>query len=165
MNENPQDRPGVHLDPGIPPAPDGNRGPAAPGTPPENGTPPGYPPPPWPYWEEEKPPASSGWSAASLVLGILSVVLCCSSFPSLICAALAIVFAIVSRTKKRAFDGMAIAGLVLGMIGVVLGLLFLLCFLEIIEEALAEFNALEEEFLYDEPGIPGVAFFRFLFRL
>ena len=68
-------------------------------------------------------PRSRGWSVASMVLGILSVLCCCITYGGLVMAALAIVFAIVSRRNLGYFDGMAIAGLVLGIIGSVFGIM------------------------------------------
>ena len=60
-----------------------------------------------------------GWSVASLVLGILSVVCCCLGYAGALFAVGAIVFAIVARRTLGYFDGLAIAGLVLGIFGAV----------------------------------------------
>ena len=68
-------------------------------------------------------PRSRGWSVASMVLGILSVICCCITYGGLIMGLLAIVFAVVSRRNLGYFDGMAIAGLVLGIIGAVFGIM------------------------------------------
>ena len=62
-----------------------------------------------------------GWSVASMVCGIISVICCCTGYAGVIFGILAIVFAIISRKILGYFDGMAIAGLVLGIIGTVLG--------------------------------------------
>lgn len=67
-------------------------------------------------------PRSRGWSVASLVLGILSVLCCCITYGGLIMGVLAIVFAVISRRNLGYFDGMAIAGLVVGIIGTVFGI-------------------------------------------
>ncbi len=65
-----------------------------------------------------------GLSIASMVLGIVSLVLWCFWYLSIPCAILAIIFGIIG--KKRAGKGMAIAGLVLGIITlVILGILLL----------------------------------------
>ena len=66
-------------------------------------------------------PRSRGWSVASMVLGILSVLCCCISYGGLVMGLLAIVFAVISRRNLGYFDGMALAGLVLGIIGTVFG--------------------------------------------
>ncbi len=70
-------------------------------------------------------PRSRGWSVASLVLGILSILCCCLEYGGLIMGALAVVFAIISRRNLGYFDGMAIAGLVTGIIGAVFGIAML----------------------------------------
>ncbi len=80
---------------------------------------------------EKKP--KNGYAIASLVLGIVSVLsccCCCTSGMGLIvmgvCAILAIVFAFVSKKNSAGkMDGKAIAGLVLGIVAIVMLLLFL----------------------------------------
>ena len=62
-----------------------------------------------------------GWSVASMVLGIISVVCCCFGWSGLILGTMAIVFSVVSRKSLEYFDGMSIAGLVLGIFGLVFG--------------------------------------------
>ncbi len=57
---------------------------------------------------------SKGLSIASMVLGIISVVLFCFFYISIPCAILAIIFGIVGM--KKGGKGMGIAGLVLGII-------------------------------------------------
>ena len=57
---------------------------------------------------------SKGLSIASMVLGIISLVLCCFIYISLPCAILAVIFGIVGM--KKGGKGMGIAGLVLGII-------------------------------------------------
>lgn len=64
--------------------------------------------------EEKK---SAAFSVASLVLGILSLVCCCLFPVAGVCAVLAIVFAFISRSRLGQLDGMSIAGLVCGIIG------------------------------------------------
>lgn len=60
-----------------------------------------------------------GFAIASMILGIFSILCCCFTYIGLIIGVLSIVFAVVSRVRMGYFDGMAIAGLVLGIIGVV----------------------------------------------
>lgn len=62
------------------------------------------------------PVEKKGMSTASLVLGIVSVVLMCFSYVSLPCAVLAIIFGVLGKQKGGA--GMAKAGLILGIITV-----------------------------------------------
>lgn len=57
---------------------------------------------------------SKGLSIASMVLGIVSVVTLCVSYVSIACAVLAIIFGIIGR--KKGGKGMAITGLILGII-------------------------------------------------
>jgi uncharacterized membrane protein len=68
----------------------------------------------------------NGMGTASLVLGILGLV-CCGS---LIMSVLAIVFGVMGRKKVAAGQatngGMATAGMILGIVGVVLGILGLI---------------------------------------
>jgi hypothetical protein len=70
-------------------------------------------------------PKSRGFSVASMVFGIISVICCCTGWVGVFCAALAIVFAVVSRKTLRYFDGMSIAGLVLGIFGLVMGVMII----------------------------------------
>ena len=66
---------------------------------------------------EDKPvPASRGLSITSLVLGILSVLGCCCCTPL---GVVAVVLAIVYSKRAGKLDGMALAGLILGIIGIV----------------------------------------------
>lgn len=83
----------------------------------------GAPMPETPKPGQEKAPGG-GYATASLVLGIVALVLtcpcCCCLYPAAgICAVLAIVFSVVSR-KAGGKSGKAIAGLVLGIVALVL---------------------------------------------
>ena len=62
---------------------------------------------------------SRGWSVASFVLSLISVICCCMWYISGILAVLGIIFAIVSRKNLGYFDGLGIAGLVLSIFGLV----------------------------------------------
>ena len=64
------------------------------------------------------PAEKKGFSIASMVLGIVSLVCCCIWYISIPCSILAIVFSIVG--KKKGGKGMATAGLVLGIIAIAL---------------------------------------------
>ncbi|MBQ8350793.1 MAG: DUF4190 domain-containing protein [Clostridia bacterium] len=78
-----------------------------------------------PYFDPYASPMqrqSKAFSIASLVLGIVAIVCCCLSPVSLICAVLAIVFAVLHRRQVGFFEGMSIAGLVCGIIGAVLAI-------------------------------------------
>ena len=67
---------------------------------------------------QEKKEENKGYSIASMVLGIISVILFCFTYISIPCAILAIIFAVVGKNKGG--KGMATAGLVLGIISVAL---------------------------------------------
>lgn len=68
---------------------------------------------------------SKGLSIASMVLGIVSVVLFCIWYISVPCAILAIIFGIVGM--KKGGRGMGIAGLVLGIVAIaILAIIYLL---------------------------------------
>ncbi len=66
-------------------------------------------------------PKTKGWSVASLICGILSLICCCLGLASVIFGILAIVFAVISRRNMNYFDGMSVAGLILGIFGIVMG--------------------------------------------
>ena len=91
-------------------------------------------------------PRSRGWSVASMVLGILSILCCCFTYVPLVLSVLAIVFSIVSRRNLGYFDGMAIAGLVMGIIGfifsvvAIVGDLYLQANPDLLNQILEQFN-------------------------
>ncbi len=67
-------------------------------------------------------PRTMIYSILSLVLGIASCVLCCcGGWVSAGVGALGIVFSIVARRHLGYFDGMSVAGLVLGICGTLFG--------------------------------------------
>jgi len=79
-----------------------------------------------------------GLSIASMVLGIISVVLFCFWYLALPCAILAIIFGVLGR--KQGGKGMATAGLVLGIIAIAIALLAvfgLLSFISALNSGLA----------------------------
>ena len=78
------------------------------------------------------PQKKNGYAVASLVLGIASLLLCCCCcanvfglIPMGICAVLAIVFACLSKKDGGKMQPIAIAGLVLGIVSILVLLLFL----------------------------------------
>ena len=66
-------------------------------------------------------PKTLGWSVASMVTGILSVLCCCLGWTGLVFGAAAVILSIVARRSLGYFDGMSIAGLVMGIFGFVFG--------------------------------------------
>lgn len=85
---------------------------------------------------EEVPPApvsraSRGFAIASLVLGIASLCTCCCCccglvFLPFLCGVLAVVFAVLAKTRAadKKMPGMAIAGMILGIIAIVISIIF-----------------------------------------
>lgn len=73
-----------------------------------------------PYMMPPEQKQSKGFAIASLVLGIVSIVCCCLEVVSVVCSILAIVFAVLSRRQLGEFHGMAIAGLICGIVGLAL---------------------------------------------
>ncbi len=78
------------------------------------------------------PQKKNGYAIASLVLGIVSLLFCCCCcanvfglIPMGICAVLAIVFAFLSKKDGGKMQAIAIAGLVLGIVSILVLLLFL----------------------------------------
>ena len=67
---------------------------------------------------------SKGLSIASMVLGIVALVMLCVYYISIPCAILAIIFAIIGR--KKGGKGMATAGLVLGIIALAFDILIVI---------------------------------------
>jgi hypothetical protein len=65
------------------------------------------------------------WSVASFVLGIFSIVCCCTCWAGLVAGILAIIFAVVSRRALGYFDGMSLSGLITAIFGVVFSLLMI----------------------------------------
>ncbi len=65
------------------------------------------------------------FSIASMICGILSILVCCCGFLSLPFGALGILFALLARRKGQSISGMSIAGIVTSAIGMVCGVAFL----------------------------------------
>ena len=66
------------------------------------------------------PSPAKGYSVAALVLGIIGILCCCSYVIGGTCAVLALVFALLSRKSLGRFNGLALAGLILAIIGLAL---------------------------------------------
>ena len=77
---------------------------------------------------------SKGLSIASMVLGIVSLVMLCVYYISIPCAILAIIFSVVGR--KKGGKGMATAGLVLGIIALAIDIVIVVAFVGLIGEAM-----------------------------
>ncbi|MBQ9869763.1 MAG: zinc-ribbon domain-containing protein [Ruminococcus sp.] len=66
-----------------------------------------------------QPKQTSGLAVASLILGILALVLACFGVVGIICGILAVIMGGVALASKKGGKGMAIAGLVCGLIAIV----------------------------------------------
>ncbi len=98
-------------------------------------------------------PKNKALSIASLVTGILAVICCCLGWTGIILGAVAVGTAIASRVKLGYFDGMAIAGLVLGIFGFVSGLVLVVASYALGDEFWAEFEkAFWEEYNKQYPN-------------
>ena len=97
------------------------------------------------YYEvfDKNKPKTMGWSLTSMILGIVSVICCCVGWAGLVVGIAAIVFAIVSRCSLKYFDAMSIAGLILGIFGIVFSGVMLLA---TVFMAMPEFGVYLEEF-------------------
>lgn len=74
--------------------------------------------------------SQNGMGTAAMVLGILAVCLCwCYGLPGVVMGVLALIFGVIGRKRyqrgEATNNGQALAGLILGAIGTVLGLLFI----------------------------------------
>lgn len=84
-----------------------------------------------PYNDHNRSSASgqekiSGFSAASMICGFLSVSLCCTGILSLPVGALGILFAILSKRRGSSMPPMSFTGVVLSCAGIALGLSLLI---------------------------------------
>lgn len=64
---------------------------------------------------------ASSFDTASLSCGIASLVLCCCTYLSIALGILGVVFAFVGRKHSGKMSGMALAGLICGVVGALLG--------------------------------------------
>ncbi len=116
------------------------------------------------YYYNQPPKAEpNGYAIASLILGIVSLILCCCSCISIVTSILAIVFAVLSR-QGQPMRGNAMGGMICGIVGLAATLLCTGFFLLIIAETNAEdmddfFNGyMGDEYYYDyneESGVNG----------
>ncbi len=105
---------------------------------------------------------SRAWSVTALVLGIFSILCCCSYLVAGICGVLAIVAAIVSRKNLGYFDGLSVAGLItaiFGLVFVVTGIVVDTLFAEEIEKFTNEFLEEYQKELEDMMEQQGLACF------
>ena len=109
---------------------------------------------------------SRTFSIVSLILSIISVVCCCSPWVSLLLAVLGIVFSVYSRRNIGYFDGLSIAGLVVGIFGCVFSLVSIFWGLLLSTDSTMteELEKYLEEILGEEmPNVEGGETFKSLF--
>ena len=68
----------------------------------------------------------NSFAVASLIMGVCSIVLCCLGIFSIPMGGLGILFAILSRRKRKGMPGMGIAGMCTSILGLLFGLFFLI---------------------------------------
>lgn len=68
---------------------------------------------------------SASMAIASMVLGIAGMVMSCCIYPAIIFGSLALLLAVLSRGGEMTFSNYAKAGMILGIIAIVCGILFL----------------------------------------
>lgn len=83
---------------------------------------------------------SAGMSVASLVMGILGLAMGCCVYPPVIFGSLAILFALLSRGGELHMNSYGKAGLVLGIISIICGILI---FTYSVFTLMAEFGGLD----------------------
>ncbi len=90
---------------------------------------------------------SAGMSVASLIIGILGLVMSCCIYPPIIFGSLAIIFALLSRGGEMHMNSYAKAGLILGIIAIICGILF---FIYSVLTLLLQFGGIEGYLQYIE---------------
>ncbi len=64
----------------------------------------------------------NGWSIASFIVSLFSVICCPFLIFGIVFGVLGIIFAAISSKRRGEFDGLSMSGMVLGIFGVVLGI-------------------------------------------
>ncbi len=117
---------------------------------PPSGQPPygyGYPPPnfPGPHQSYGRPAARNGLAITSLVLGIAALLTCWLTFPGIILGILAVIFGGIGFARARADrvsnKGMAVAGLITGVIGAVIGTVLLVVGIRIASDCQEQYGS------------------------
>jgi len=101
---------------------------------------------------------SRAWSVASIAVSTASLICCCFvDWLGVILSVLAIVFALISRKNIGYFDGLSLAGLIVGIFGIVFGITsIVLGYLKETNPALKEFfDRINETMNENGNGTPG----------
>ncbi len=95
-------------------------------------------------------PESNGYAIASLILGVVSLVLCCCCPVSIVTSILAIVFAILSR-QGQPMNGKALGGMICGIVSIAITVVSIVFTVAMYSETNAEdFMQFYEEFSSNE---------------
>ena len=79
------------------------------------------------YYEPEQPQGGKGMAIASMVLGIVSIVVsCCYVYAAFVTGIIGLVLGIIALRKQAPGRGMAIAGIVTSIISLVLAIVLLI---------------------------------------
>lgn len=94
---------------------------------------------------------SSGLAITSFIFGLLSLISCCFCFGcygalNILFGVVAVILALVDRSKQKSFSGLALAGLICGIIGVILGVIMLVVLAMAFGSGDIEFNGNWEDF-------------------
>lgn len=117
---------------------------------------------------------SSGLAITAFIFGLLSLISCCCCLGcygalNILFGVVAVILALVDRSKQKSFSGLALAGFICGIIGVILGIVLLAFIVIAINSGDIDISALEngnwedffkqfEEFSY-EYGNGGTYYF------
>lgn len=85
-------------------------------------------------------PHSRGFGIASMVLGIVGIATGCCAYPSIICGALAVLFALLSKGGAMTLSDRGRIGLILGIISLAIGVLMLVFSIVSLITALGSFE-------------------------
>ena len=94
--------------------------------------------------DSERKKAGRAYAIASFVFGIIGVLACCCCIylMNLILGALAVIFAIVAAKKSKKMPGLAIAGLILGILALLIFVALFVFEMWISSLSATEFNAM-----------------------
>ncbi|MBQ2802802.1 MAG: DUF4190 domain-containing protein [Lachnospiraceae bacterium] len=66
----------------------------------------------------------NSFAVASMILGILSIIACCTGVLAIPLGALGILFAVFTKRHKQSMPAMSVAGIWLSSLGILIGILF-----------------------------------------
>jgi len=101
------------------------------------------------------------FSVASFAVALCSVLCCCLPWFGLVAGILSVVFAVVSRKTIGYFDGLAVAGLIIGIFGIVFGVSnmifdYLITNTDYLSDFMAEYEKLLEQYMSEMEEVPDV---------